>query len=213
MDKIVDILVETGLVSGIVASLIVAFKQWWSYRLKRLKTRRDRDFTEGTRAITRVYYTLQKLQKTDEIKSAIIYEISNGGNRPKPGSKMYMSALYIKHDQFIEEKLLLEKYNKTQIDDSVINMCVSVQESDNPYVLDLDINKNQCMLTDNAVDDKINYMEYYGIYVDGIEEKSFIMAIAAAGKKEKFEGKEIRAMINTHRNVIKQEFKMHRESA
>jgi len=211
-DEVLKVLNSSGL------ALILTGIGWFIRRVytdykENRKQKKKENYLIGLRSIAKVYNAMESLQETDEITRVLLLEISNGGNCPMPGSRMYASAINVKHDDQLAGRELLSKYEKVQIDDHYINMCVSIKEAGEPYKIDVNNeNTSDSLLKSFYTAEGITYSEIYHVYTDGEEEKMFIISISTMNEGELFRRDGIRAIIRTEVNVIRSAFEKYRNS-
>lgn len=176
------------------------------YETKKARKKREKKegVVEGLRSIAKVYNAMSNLRKCDEIERVLLLEVSNGGNTPRPGSKVYASAVNVKHMDSLMGKEILEKYERVKIDDEYINMCITVQAG-NEYRMHVEKHHN-CLLKDFYVAEGVKYSEVYHIYTDGEDEKMFILTVSTYRDKETFKRDELRAIIRAEVMFIRMEF-------
>lgn len=209
-----DIVLNSSVFGLILAGLgWVVRKIYEEWKSKR-KVRKKESYLEGLRAVAKVYNSMDLLKETDEITRVLLLEVSNGGHVPRPGSRMYVNAINVKHDDADVGRDILQRYEHVQIDDDYIKMCISVQETNRPYVINLNnaLKVDANLLESYYLSEGILYSEVYHIYTDGSDEKMFIMSISTINKGEDFQREGIRATINAEVNMIRSQFEKYRES-
>ncbi len=138
----------------------------------------------------------------------LLVEVSNGGNAPRAGSRIYASAVNVKCENHMS-KYILERYDRVRIDDEYINMCISIQSG---LVYKMQVNHHDpCLLKDFYTSEGVKYSEVYHIFTDGEDEKMFIMSIATFQDNEAFEREDLRSIIRSEMSFITMEFERFRE--
>jgi hypothetical protein len=169
---------------------------------------RKENVINGMRAIAKVYSSMDTLKDSQEIERVVLDEISNGGNTPMPGSRMFSNAINAKHTNLSLGREILERYDHVRIDDEFIKMCIMIQSGD-PYKMIVKDAK-ECLLKDFYLNEGVKYSEVYHIFTDGIEEKMFILEISTSQPNEYFNRDGIRAAINAEIAFIRSEFEKFR---
>lgn len=181
--------------------------------IRHAKYKKEQDgYVDGMRAISNVYNSMADLSMFESVDRVLLLEVSNGGHRPKPGSIMYANAINAKvngHGGTAEERVIITRYNRVQIDNNYISMCVSAQSSNSPYAFKVDSHVD-CMLKDIYQSEHIEFAEIHHICTDAKDEKMFILSIATRTHNEFFSETLLRSAINSEVMVIKNEFSKYR---
>lgn len=207
--EIINLILGTGGGTLILTGIGWFIRKWYGQHEEKKKQAKKTQYLNGLRAIAKVYNSMDLLKETHEITRVLLLEISNGGNSPRPGSKMYASAINVKHDDTSAGREILERYNRVLIDDQYINMCIQVRETNKPYIIDVK-NSPESLLKSFYLSEGISYSEIYHIYTDGYDEKMFILSVSTIEEDEKFSREGIRAIINSEVNIIRSEFETYR---
>ena len=207
----VDILIAISALLGTVFS----FMKWVlpylkQMQLERLNAKNVAAFDQGLRAIMTVTQLMDDLRQHLKITRVLLIEVSNGGDMPIPGSRIYATAVNAKMhnemgetDRMAEVKALAD-YNRIAVDDCYIRMLIQAQ-SQGHYKF-VTSKEQDCLLKDIYTTAGVHYSEIYHIYTDGIAKKMFILSVATSLPDEDFSKAPLRAMINTAINSIRSHF-------
>lgn len=178
----------------------------------RLNKKLEKAYTDSLRSIAIVYSTILALEKQPEIDRVFLVELSNGGNKPRPGSKLSAKGIYIELDELKlkhSKQELLKRYEDVQVDDKYIMMCIEAQQNGR-YIFNVE-NHSDCLLKSIYTREGIVYSEIFHIYTDHLAEKMFILSVATQDKKETYKSLQTRAYIETSVRLIKDNFKLYRK--
>lgn len=210
-----DIIIAVTTLLGTVFSFI---KWAIPYFKKRRSTKQHVEevdkFDKGMKALLNVADLMEELKRHINITRVVLLEISNSGDMPMPGSKMYATAITAKIDdeegktnREAELRAVID-YNRILIDDHYIRMLLSVK-SGGVYKFVVG-SEPSCLLKDIYTNEGVNYSEIFHIFTDGRTKKMFILSIATHLKTEDFESTPLRSFINTAVNGIRSNFETYR---
>lgn len=203
-----------------LAGVIFSFLKWILPYYKEEKAKKQNSeqqavFDQGLKAILQVSQLMDELKHHSKITRVLLLEISNGGDMPVPGSKIYATAVSAKIDDEDgrtnkpAELKALNSYNRLMVDDQYIRMLVNAQK-DGLFRFVVE-EQNDCILKDIYSAENILYSEIYHIYTDGIAKKMFILSVATTCKDhDQFNQTPLRALINTAINGIRSNFQQSR---
>jgi len=201
---------------------MASFLVWVGWFIKHLLAREKEkknlkkkiEYLNSLRAVANVYMSMSNLSDIKAIKRVFLLEISNGGDRPKPGSIVYAKAVEVKVDSESPKnrrEQLLSKYEKIRLDENYIRIVLEAQASGEPYQFNV-ISHKECMLLDLYKTEAITYSEIYHVYTDPSTEKMFILSISTDLESEAFEDDLVRAIIRTEINYLRENFVQYRNT-
>lgn len=188
-----------------------AVRELVSFLKKKNKLLQKENYINGLRSIAKIYNSMERLRESESVSRVLLVELSNGGNIPRPGSRMYASAINVKHVDIGFERQILEWYDRVQVDESYIKMCIQVKDTGRPYIFDVEKHE-PCLLKSYYVTEHIKYSEIYHVFTDGKDEKMFILSVATQTDGERFESPGLRASILAEVSFIQNEFEKYRTS-
>lgn len=191
----------------IIYSILASLLLWVGWYIKHLiDKQKDKkiikaklEYLASLRAVANVYSSMSIINDYKEVTRVLLLEISNGGNRPKPGSVVYARVVEAKittnEVKSFSKLKILKAYENLRVDESYIKMILLAQNTNEPYKFDV-ANHSDCMLKDIYLTEGIKYSEINHVHTDPVAEKMFIVSIATNIEGQKFENNILRAKIN-----------------
>lgn len=163
------------------------------------------------RSIADVYGAMSKIEELAGVDRVLLLEISNGGDKPMPGSKMYAKAVEVfATDQSRAE--LLDRYKKVNLDNSYIRMVIEAESKAKDlghYAFDVERHED-CILKAFYVNEGVLYSEIYHVHTDADAKAMFIISVASKHTKEHFEKPATRQAITARVTEIRNNFELWR---
>lgn len=208
----------------IISGLILPFSLWVSNQIKKafksystakklIKEKEGVDlYIEKMRSVATVARSMNTLKDGHNIERVFLFELSNGGDSPMPGSRMFARSIDIKQVEdktnFKDEELL-DRYREVEVDESYILMAIKAKENG---VYQFDVKSHpDCMLKSFYQNEQITYSEIYHIYTDVKSKKMFIMSVATHLPDEKFMDIRTTSLIASEVESIRNSFRKYRE--
>lgn len=188
------------------SALAVAVGWFLNDGIKQIRKKRRKQaeakFTDQLRSVRDIYAAMNALRKRDEIDRVFLLEISNCGDKPKPGSVMYAKAVEIAIDRHRFE--LLERYKRVRLDEAYISMLLKVKAS-GWYDFEVEHHES-CMLKNYYEAEGVKFSRIFHLFTDPEDEKMFIMSVSTKQKNQLFESTGLQSYIFTEVDVIKNTF-------
>lgn len=205
-----DNAILTSIITTVAGAIGWIGKVVYEIYLEKKKISNKRDYLARLRAIANVYSAMDNLKDSKDIDQVFLFEIGNGGHKPKPGSVLYARSIEVRLDDHSLRDKLLNKYAKVRLDQNYINMLIQTQISELPYIFQTNSHPD-CLLKHFYTNENIKYSEIYHVFTDMKDEKMFVLSIATHKDNQLFEKQSLRAFINTEIMQIKNCFEEYRK--
>ena len=216
-------LLKTEVVEMIFASIILPTAIWVGIQIKNWRAeyikgkkfiKKNEDeihYLNSLRSVADGYSAMQRLEDHPLIERVFLLEISNGGSRPKVGSKVYANAVEIKIDRTktaLSREEIISRYDRIEIDENYIYMVIEAKNN-GVYKFKTDSERSG-LLKNLYVNEGIKYSEIYHIHTDSKNDKMFILSISTHKDEEEFKDETLTALIVSEVSTIKSAFKNYR---
>lgn len=158
-------------------------KVWLDKRKAKEKEKKVRIMIDGLRSIATVYTCMQNVYSLEGIDLVYLLEISNDGNIPRAGSKIFARLIEIKThpDSKKNRNYFMQTYGEFRIDEQYINMVLEAKHTQ----VGVEIKRDKmpaCLLKNILLSESIDYVEYYHVYSDTDKWRQYIIGIATKDK-------------------------------
>lgn len=122
--------------------------RWWVDRRDRLeasKPSESRGITRVFRSVSRIMGAMRALRESTRGTRVVLLRASNGGQIPKPGSRLYSSVVYEDYEDGVAA--VSATWQKQELDAHYVDLLVDVDREGHIY-LDVEDLPGQCILGD-----------------------------------------------------------------
>lgn len=197
----------------VIASIVTGALGWIAKSIKeRLDKKKEKRIKESLignmRAISQVNKDMYDIEKIEGVGRCFLFEISNGGDRPMPGARLYARAVEV----FSERKDrgdLLKRYDKVRLDDSFIKIIIA-SERNGLYEFETET-EQECILKDFHISESIKFSLVYHIHTDSNRKIMFILIVSTYNDDEHLNKGHKRQSINALVSAIRNQFEIHRQ--
>jgi hypothetical protein len=171
------------------------------------KRSKETKMLHGLKAIVLVGEAMDMIKENSPAERVLLLEVSDSGEAPKPGSRMFSRAIDVKlgnHDSKPRQDILAH-YGEFLIDQAYIDMVIEAKRTQRAYRFDVDKHP-PCLLRSIYIDESIKYSEIYHVYSDTEKWKQYIVSISTNKEGEQFTDTKGRAAIDIGINAIRQAF-------
>lgn len=212
LDIILNSSVLVVFIGGLFKGIQIAYREWSKHKEKKEDDAHKIDYLERIRSIANVYSIMDKIRLLKGVDRVFMLEISNGGNKPTVGRKMYARGIEMKVDSEVSldsRDTLLKKYKEVELDEAYIYMCIEIQEK-GIYIFDTEKEKSSVLKT-LYEGEGVEYSVIYHIHTDMDEEKMFIMSVGTHTDKNRLLNHRLQAIVNSEVNEIQNYFRKYRD--
>ena len=198
------------ILAGIVAFAGYYGKTWIDKRKDKLKAKKVQKMIDGLRSIATVYQCMEHLHALESVGLVYLLEISDSGELPRAGSKIYARLIDIKVDEksFEDRDYHLQNYGEFLVDEDYISMVLKTKESQKKVIFETD-KEEPCVLKTIMLTEKVVYTEFYHVYSDTEKWKQYIVGISS-GTVPTEDNMSVAAMIDNQITQIRYNFKKYR---
>jgi len=198
----------------LLASLMSFFgyggKLWLDKRKAKKKEAKVKRMIDGLRSIATVYQCMEHIHQLEKVGLVYLLEVSNDGDIPKAGSKIYARLIEMKSEEqtFKDRDYYMQRYGEFLIDEQYINMVLEAKQTQEAVKFVTEKSES-CLLKTIMIAENVTYAEYYHVYSDTEKWRQYIVGIATKDKDVP-DNHEVNAMILNNITQSRYNFKKYR---
>jgi len=180
--------------------------------LERNRLRRNKlNLNQQLKAIAEVYAVMAKIEDLPSVDRILLLELTNGGHKPMPGSRMYAKAIWVSVHDIAQRPDILERYDRVLVDEEYIRMVVKTQSQ--PAVMLKVREMPECLLKSLYISEGVIYSEVYHIYTDSKASATFIVSVATYQEDSALEAQQekLKASVLSYINTMRTDFEFYRQ--
>lgn len=197
----------TIILAGVVGVFTFIGKDLWTKRKERREKAKEVDMMVGLKSIRILYEAMEQIMQLTNVDRVLLLEVSNSGNIPKAGEKIYSRAIEVKLDDVSMRLPILSNYEQIRVDQAYIHMVIEAKETQDSYKFDVETHPD-CLLKRIYEQEGVKYAEVYHVHSDTNKWKQFIVSVSTFNEGERFADDQQRAIISNSIHRIRQTFEL-----